>query len=63
MNVDQLTRSTLFNLLCGDGEDTKHFDQYIHNHISHRSSWWHFRIRLEALEKVLDVREDVNEHM
>ena len=63
MGIDGLTRSTLFDLLCGDGENRKHFYRDLHNHIGHRGSWSHFRVCLETLEETLDAHEDVNEHV
>ena len=44
MDVDQLTRSTLFDLLCGDSENRKYFSHYFYSHVGHRISGWHFRV-------------------
>ena len=44
MDVDQLTRSTLFDILCGDSENGKYFNHYLYNCVGHRSSQWHFRV-------------------
>ena len=63
MIVDQLTRSTLSNLFCGNGENRKYFYHDLHDHISHRGSWSHFRVCLETLEETLDAHEDVDEHI
>jgi hypothetical protein len=63
MDVNQLTRSTLSDLFCGDGENRKNFYHDLHNHISHRGSWLHFRVCLETLEETLDAHKDINEHI
>ena len=63
MDVYRLTRSTLFDLLCGDGENRENFYQDLHNDIGHRGSWSHFRVCLETLEETLDAHKDANQHI
>jgi hypothetical protein len=63
MDVDQLTRSTLFDLLCGDSENRKYFSHYFYSHVGHRISGWHFRVCIETLEKTLDAHEDIDKHI
>ena len=63
MDVERLTRSTLFNLLCGDCENRKYFYHDLHDHASHRFSRSHFCVGLESLEKTFDADEDVDEHI
>jgi hypothetical protein len=63
MDVDRLTRSTLFDLLRGDSENRKYFYNDLHDHVRHRSSWLQFRVCLKTLEESLDANEDVNQHI
>jgi len=63
MDVNRLTRSTLFDLLCGDGENRKYFYHDLHDHVSHRISWLHFRVCLETLEETINAHEDVDEYI
>ena len=63
MDVDRLTRSTLFDLFCGDSKNRKYFYHDLHNHVRHPSSRLHFRVRLETHEESLDPHEDVNQHV
>jgi hypothetical protein len=63
MDVVRLTRSTLFDLLCGDRENRKYLDQDLYDHVGHCSSWLHFCVRLETLEETLDAHEDIGEHI
>jgi hypothetical protein len=58
---EQLTRSTLPHLLRCDREDIQHLDHYLHNYLRHGICWSYRRIRLEALEKVLHVLEQIDE--
>ena len=61
--LDRLTRSTLFDLICRDGENRKDFSHYLHNRVGHRGSWWHFRVRLKTFEKTLNPHKDINEYI
>jgi len=55
----QHTGSTLLHLLRRNREDVQNFHHYLHDHVSHRISWWHFRVRFEAFEEVLDTLEEI----
>jgi hypothetical protein len=63
MHVDRLTRSTLFDLFCGDRKNRKYFCSDLHNHLGHCGSGLHFCVCLQALEESLDTHEDVNEYI
>jgi hypothetical protein len=40
-------------------EDVQNFDHYFNNDISHRLSWWHFRVSLKASEEIFDTFEQI----
>jgi len=44
IDVDQLTRSSLFHLLCRDPEDCEHFDHDLDDDVRHCRSRLDFRV-------------------
>jgi hypothetical protein len=58
---EQRTRSTLLHLLCCNREDIQHLNHYLHDYVRHCIRWLYCRMRLEALEEVLDVLEEIDE--
>jgi hypothetical protein len=59
MSRAELTRTVLVNLLCCDGEDTKHFGHDLDNHLRHPCSHWDVDISLQPPEDVFDALEQV----
>jgi len=60
---DELTSSSLFDLFCRDGENREYFNHDFYDNVRHRRSRSHFRIGLEALEKILHTPKDINEYI
>ena len=63
MDAERLTRSTLFDLLCGDCENRKYLDHDLHDHVGHHFSRSHFGVGLKTFEETLDAHEDIDEHI
>jgi len=46
---------------CHNREDVQNFNDYLHDHVNHRISWWwHFHERFEVFEEILDTLEEIN---
>ena len=58
---DQLTRSTLLDLLCRNGKDRKYLGHDLYDHVHHPCSWWHSDICLQSTEEVLYTIKDASE--
>jgi hypothetical protein len=63
MVIDELTRSTLFNIPCSNSKDGEYFSHHVHNHVGHGSTWSLFRVSLKTCKKILDANEDIYEHI
>jgi hypothetical protein len=61
--ANQLTRTTLFDLLRRDGKNTEHFNHDFHDNIGHRLSWSYFSVTLETFEELFDTLEQIDEHI
>ena len=51
----------MLHFFSRDREDVQHFNHYLHDYISHRVCRRYCGISLEALEKVLDTFEEIDE--
>src|SRR5260221_51366 len=61
--MDQLTRSSLFNLLCRNGEDRQYLNHDLHDGVRHCWGRLNFGIQLQPPEKSLYTFENINEHV
>ena len=60
MVEEELTRSALFDFLCGGSEYIQHLDRYFHHFIRHCQSKWDRRINLEPSEETFHPSEKVD---
>jgi hypothetical protein len=58
----QLTRSSLFNLLCCEGKDEKHLGHHLHDDVGHSLGWWEFNVCLKSFEEIFDALKKVDEY-
>jgi hypothetical protein len=49
----------MLHLLRRNREDVQDFNHDLHDNVSHRVSWWHFRVSLKPFKEVLDTLEEV----
>jgi len=61
--MDQLTRSSLFNLLCRDGEDRQYLNHDLHDGVRHCCGRLNSCIRFQPPEEPLYTFENINEHV
>ena len=60
---DRLTRSSLFNIFCRDGENSEYFDHDLEDDVGHCCGGPHFRIGLQSAEKALDAHKKIRNHV
>ena len=58
---EQLTRSSLFNLLCCDRKKSQHLHHYFHDYIHHFRRRCHLNVDLETLEEIFHALKDIDE--
>jgi hypothetical protein len=61
--MGELTCSSLFYLLCRNGQDIQYLNHYLNDDVRHRRVWSNLGIGLQAFEKVLNAFEDVNQSL
>ena len=60
---DQLTRSSLIDLLRCDAKNRQYLNHDLHYNVRHCHSGSYFRVGLQPPEKILDTLKEIDEHV